>query len=401
MNRKKAIILIAAIAVMWLILDYAGLILMIHELDYDTEFEYPIEGDIMKYVEEMESGKKPSVEPYDNHNVKYLIKNEEKCATINDLSNAKLPIRAVYLVKSSILNYKNRNAIRRTWGYEKRFADVQIRTVFLLGSIPMTDKSNAQANIDLENERYRDIIQGDFIDTYYNNTLKTLMGIKWAAEFCPSSRFYFFIDDDFYVSTRNLLRFLRNPSNYPKYLEAPTIDFDDVQESNRMNSELNKQRSLRWISQKSSLNQSMTFKRKLQQLVEFDLPDDVELYTGYVFFPKPHRHKSSKWYISLQEYPYDRYPPYAAAGAYILSNEALKKFYYATYFVKKFKFDDVYLGIVAKKLDIVPLHSDEIWFYRKYPYNINNFRYTIASHEFSDPDEMERIWNQQKQAGNA
>ena len=37
----------------------------------------------------------------------------------------------------------------------------------------------------------------------------------------------------------------------------------------------------------------------------------------------------------------------------------------------------------------------------KYPYNIKNFRYTIASHEFPDSVEMERVWNQQKQAGNA
>ena len=373
---------------------------MVHELDYESEFEYPIEGDITKYVEEMQNGLKTSISPYDNHNVKFISKNEEKCAFSDEFPPSSHPIRAVYLVKSALSNAKNRNAIRKTWGYEKRFADVQIRTVFLLGS-DVSSESGVQANIDSENEKYHDIIQGDFIDTYYNNTLKTLMGMKWAAEFCQNSRFYFFVDDDFYVSTRNLLRFLRNPSNYPKYLEAPTINFDDVQESNRINSKINQQRSLRWIDQYKLQNHTMINNRKLQQLVEFDLPEDVELYTGYVFFPKPHRHKSSKWYISLQEYPYNRYPPYVAAGAYILSNAALKKFYYASYFVKKFRFDDVYLGIIAKKLDIVPFHSEEFWFYRKYPYNVKNFRYTIASHEFSNPDELERVWNQQKQAGNA
>ena len=131
------------------------------------------------------------------------------------------------------------------------------------------------------------------------------------------------------------------------------------------------------------------------------MPEDVELYAGYVFFPKPHRHKFSKWYISLEEYPYHKFPPYVSAGAYILSNVALKKFYFATYFVKKFRFDDVYLGIVAKKLNIEPFHSDEFWFYRKYPYNLKEFRYTIASHEFSNSREMEKVWNQQKQSGNA
>lgn len=141
--------------------------------------------------------------------------------------------------------------------------------------------------------------------------------------------------------------------------------------------------------------------RKLQQLIDFDLPEDVELYAGFVFFPKPHRHTFSKWYISLEEYPYHKFPPYVSAGAYILSNVALKKFYYASYFIKKFRFDDVYLGIVAKKLNIEPFHSDEFWFYRKYPYNVKDFRYTIASHEFSDSHEMEKVWNQQKEAGNS
>ena len=400
MSRKRAIAIIILIAILWFVFDYFGLIIMVHELDYESEFEYPIEGDITKYVEEMQNGLKTSISPYNNHNVKLISKIEEKCAFSDEFVTTSLPIRAVYLVKSAISNVKNRNAIRKTWGYEKRFADVQIRTVFLLGS-DVSSESGVQTNIDSENEKYHDIIQGDFIDTYYNNTLKTLMGMKWAAEFCQNSRFYFFVDDDFYVSTRNLLRFLRNPSNYPKYLEAPTINFDDVQESNRINSKINQQRSLRWIDQYKLQNHTMINNRKLQQLVEFDLPEDVELYTGYVFFPKPHRHKSSKWYISLQEYPYNRYPPYVAAGAYILSNAALKKFYYASYFVKKFRFDDVYLGIIAKKLDIVPFHSEEFWFYRKHPYNIKNFRYTIASHEFSNPDELERVWNQQKQAGNA
>jgi hypothetical protein len=39
----------------------------------------------------------------------------------------------------------------------------------------------------------------------------------------PQARFYAFVDDDYYVSTRNMLRFLRNPVNYPRYLEDPVI----------------------------------------------------------------------------------------------------------------------------------------------------------------------------------
>ena len=378
-----------------------GLIVMLHELDYETEFKYPIEGDITQYIREMEQGLKPSITPFKNHAMKFKIKNEGKCMDANNVSEEEnLPIRIVYIVKSAISHFENRNAIRKTWGYEKRFSDVQIRTVFLLGSTDETQRDNMQNKIVRENEQFQDIVQGDFLDTYYNNTIKTLMGIRWAADFCSNSRFYLFVDDDYYVSTRNILRFLRNPSNYPKYLQDPTINFDDVQESNRKNSQL-KKRQLEWDEGEKSSRLQVNVNRKLQQLLDFDLPNDVELYTGYVFFPKPHRHKFSKWYISLEEYPYDRFPPYVSAGAYVLSNMALKRFYYASNFVKKFRFDDIYLGIIAKKLNIEPFHSENFWFYRKHPYNVKDFRYTVASHDFSNPSEMEKVWNQQKQAGNA
>ena len=70
-------------------------------------------------------------------------------------------------------------------------------------------------------------------------------------------------------------------------------------------------------------------------------------------------------------------------------------------FVKPYVFDDVYMGILAKKLAIEPFHCAQFWFHRKYPYKIKDFVYTVASHEFSNPTELERVWNEQKQAGNA
>ncbi len=71
--------------------------------------------------------------------------------------------------------------------------------------------------IEKESALFGDLVQGDFHDNYYNNTLKTMAGLRWAAEMCPTSRFYLFVDDDYYVSPRNLLRFLRNPVHYPRY----------------------------------------------------------------------------------------------------------------------------------------------------------------------------------------
>ena len=58
-------------------------------------------------------------------------------------------------------------------------------------------------------------------------------------------------------------------------------------------------------------------------MVDFDLPEDVELYAGFVFHSAPHRHKPGKFYVSLEEYPFHLWPPYVTAGAYVLSRAAL------------------------------------------------------------------------------
>ncbi|KAI5704245.1 hypothetical protein M8J75_003372 [Diaphorina citri] len=272
--------------------------------------------------------------------------------------------RRTYIVSSNIiLHFERRLAIRQSWGYEKRFSDVPIVTVFILGYDP--DNEGLQIEIAEESERYNDIVQAKFIDSYFNNTIKTMMGFKWAANYCKHSKFYFFADDDFYVSTRNVLRFLRNPLQYPQYLELP---IETIQSKNN--------------------------------IMDYELPSDVKLFSGFVFVSSPHRHYTSKWYISLQEYPYHLWPPYVTAGAYVVSREVLLDFYFASHFTKHFRFDDIYLGILAKKTNTEPFHCGEFYFYKK-DYSLHNYQYVIASHGYGNHDELLRVWNEQRGIGNA
>ena len=362
---------IAAIFLLIFVIDKTGILLHYYSKDYYKEFTYPLEGDIRESMDQLRRGEDPSKSPVNQHDYFMLRQAKGKCTLSKSGKNDK-NIRIVYVVKSAMDHFEHRNVIRKTWGYEKRFSDVTIKTVFLLGStLDKNDKLMKQVND--ESKEFGDIVQGDFIDSYYNNTIKTMMGLRWAAEICPHARFYAFFDDDYYVSTRNMLRFLRNPVNYPRYLQEDVIHFDGNQGSNL---------------------------RKLKQLVDFDLPEDVELYAGYVFHSRPHRHKFSKWYLTLEDYPYHYLPPYVTAGGYILSRNAMKDFYYASYFVKRFKFDDVYLGLIAKKLDIEPFHCEEFHFWPK-QVSPQGYRYVVASHGFSNPQILEKAWNKQKEAGNA
>ena len=45
----------------------------------------------------------------------------------------------------------------------------------------------------------QDLVQGNFLDTYYNLTYKSVMGHLWVSEFCRQAELVVKTDDDIYV----------------------------------------------------------------------------------------------------------------------------------------------------------------------------------------------------------
>lgn len=232
-----------------LILHIFGVFVHPFEKDFYTDFHYPYDGEIEEFVQQLKQNQTPSLSPINSYNFKLNFHNvNAKCKDVENL-------RLIYIIKSAPEHFNRRIGIRNSWGYEHRFSDVEIRTVFLVG-----ERNDSQLQVALKNEslKYGDMIQGNFKDSYYNNTFKTMLGMEWAVKYCKNSKFYMFVDDDFYVSTKNVLRFIRYPQNYPKYLkEAPTNFLG----------------------------------RNLHQFQQ----DDNRLYAGYVFKSSPLRHYPSKW----------------------------------------------------------------------------------------------------------
>lgn len=354
---RKVLILVTILTTLYVF----GVFTHLFEKDFHKEFHYPYDGEVHVLVQQLRNNVTPDISPINRYDYKYLKGCKSKC-------QPEKQIRLVYLVKSAMANLQSREAIRITWGYERRFSDVEIRTVFLLGA---GSSKELQKAIDEESAKFSDIIQADYVDAYFNNTIKTMMGFKWAANFCHNSQFYMFVDDDFYVSTKNVLRYVRNPTGYPQYVKetAPHI--------------------------KHLINT-----RKPLDIFDYELPSDVQLYSGYAFNSSPLRHRISKWYVSLEEYPYHMWPPYVTAGAYILSNEALKAMYYTSFYTKHFRFDDIYVALLAYKSNIEPYHSEYFHFYKQ-SYNKPNYEFTIASHGYENPQELLKVWNEQKFLGNA
>ncbi|GLH01495.1 Beta-1,3-galactosyltransferase brn, partial [Gryllus bimaculatus] len=72
---------------------------------------------------------------------------------------------------------------------------------------PSTTRATQRA-LDRENQLHGDLVQGSFRDSYRNMTYKHVMTLKWAAYHCPGALYVLKTDDDVFVNSPELLRFL-------------------------------------------------------------------------------------------------------------------------------------------------------------------------------------------------
>lgn len=91
-----------------------------------------------------------------------------------------------------------------------------------------------------------------------------------------------------YVSIKNLLKFVRNPTEYPEYWEK-----QKQKEAEAKKIKLYKRYQ---IKDHGSHFRSKNLLPVKNNLVDFDidLDENAKLYAGYVFFVPPHRHKLGK-----------------------------------------------------------------------------------------------------------
>lgn len=321
------------IIVLYTLYIFLGIGDYINSKSFDDSFDYPLNIDVKLLVEGELEGKKSTVTAINYYPYRFLT-NSGKCGTVEKLD-------LFIVVKSAINNFGHRMAIRKTYGQETFMPERIVKILFFLG---VGTSSDTQRKVQAEMAENKDIIQMDFIDTYFNNTIKTMMSFRWLYERCSSADYYLFTDDDMYISVSNLLG----------YVESTILKADATKNTTQ----------------------------------------DGHLFAGYVFKSGPHRVHASKWRVSLEEYPWNKWPPYVTAGAYVISRKTMNFLYIGSLFVKHFRFDDIYLGIVAKKVGIELTHCDRFHFYKK-RYDKEGYRDVIASHGFDNHDQLVSAWNEQ------
>ncbi|KAM6902471.1 N-acetyllactosaminide beta-1,3-N-acetylglucosaminyltransferase 2 [Xenentodon cancila] len=219
-------------------------------------------------------------------------------------------------IKSQVGNFENRQAIRETWGYSGLVGGNSnkkgglVRTVFLLGrqdssTGPHPDLKNL---LEHENQKYGDILQWDFSDTFFNLTLKDLLLWQWLHQYCPTATFVFKGDDDVFVRTDVLLDYLLKK----------------------------REEHILW---RGNTNKT-----------------DMDLFVGDVISnAMPNREPSTKYYIPESFYQ-GMYPPYAGGGGVVYSGSLAFRLKEVSERVRLFPIDDVYLGMCLQRLGLSPSH---------------------------------------------
>ncbi|XP_077343801.1 UDP-GlcNAc:betaGal beta-1,3-N-acetylglucosaminyltransferase 7 isoform X1 [Lithobates pipiens] len=216
-----------------------------------------------------------------------IMNNPQKCSGDVDL---------LIVVKSIITQHDRRDVIRKTWGKEKTVNGKKIRTLFLLGTaMKEEERANYQKLLEFENQIYGDILQWDFLDSFFNLTLKEVNFLKWMTIYCHHVPYIFKGDDDVFVSPINILDFL---------------------DGNK-------------------------------------IPD---LFVGDVLYKAhPIRKKDNKYYIPTSLYSKNLYPPYAGGGGFIMAGSLVTKLFKASETLELYPIDDVFLGMCLEVIKVNPV----------------------------------------------
>ncbi|XP_074528432.1 N-acetyllactosaminide beta-1,3-N-acetylglucosaminyltransferase 3-like [Halichoeres trimaculatus] len=190
-------------------------------------------------------------------------------------------------------NYERREMLRKTWALERKQNGVQIRRVFIIGTMGSGfEKERLNKVLDLEQSQYKDILQWDIADTFQNLTLKQVLFLEWMERNCPKVRFLFNGDDDVFVNTNNVVKFLQNLK---------------------------------------------------------DNDGSKHLFTGNVRIGLPPFRTECKYYVPIQVYRPKVYPPFCSGAGFLLTGHTASVIYNMSQSISLIPVDDVYIGLCLAK----------------------------------------------------
>ena len=193
-----------------------------------------------------------------------------------------------------VTSHPRDTALRGVWRRhltQSHLAELGAKRVFMLGIPSDGDDPSGDPSIEEEHSEHGDVLQGNFLEAYRNLTYKHLMGLDWAARFCPQAKFVLKMDDDIAI---------------------------DIYQMDEM------------LAGRSSEEES------LLGFVQAGL--------------RPIRETGSKWFVEEREFSGEEYPTFLSGWAYLATTWAAARLVEEAEGMPCFWIDDVYVtGILAER----------------------------------------------------
>ncbi|KAL7866543.1 hypothetical protein AOLI_G00143570 [Acnodon oligacanthus] len=265
-------------------------------------------------------------------NYHYILNEPERCQKENPF--------LVLMVPVAPSNREARDAVRSTWGSEKKVMDKVISLFFMLGLPSPEGREEQQQKVLQESEEYHDIVQSDFLDSYNNLTIKTMIIMEWLASHCQKASYAMKIDSDMFLNTNSLVNML---------LSAPRQNY---------------------ITGLVAINAVVL------------------------------RDPNSKWYFPREVYQEDYYPPYALGLGYVLSLDITEKLVEGSKHVKAVYIEDVNLGLILKYLGIPYTSQPDSNLFNVFPVPYNRCQYSkLIATTTNNLQEQLNFWKDLKRPG--
>ncbi|XP_061527130.1 beta-1,3-galactosyltransferase 1 [Phycodurus eques] len=239
----------------------------------------------------------------------------------------------VFMVPVSPQDYSAREAIRETWGA----ASKDTITLFYIGVPEGGQVRTIQDMLVQEKRKYSDVIQMNFVDTYKNLTVKSMMMMNWLATHCPNASYAMKVDADIFVNVFYLIKLLSS-SRRSGYITGSVITDG-----------------------------------------------------------KPRRNLNSKWHLSEELYSENSFPPYVSGAGYVFSIDLAAKVSWASRYVRRVPLEDVYVGLCLRVLGVRPVFARK-WLGFRNLFEIGNLEYDrcafarlVLVNGFT-PSQLRQVW---------
>ncbi|KAK9540966.1 hypothetical protein VZT92_003381 [Zoarces viviparus] len=264
-------------------------------------------------------------------NYHFIMDNQEVCKTETPF--------LVLMVPVAPKNVAARDAIRQTWGKDSVVQGQVVLTLFMLG---LSGGADVQEKLRQENLQRHDLIQSDFMDTYLNLTIKTMVIMDWLATRCRSAAYAMKVDSDMFLNVDNLVVMLQKPG-------IPKVDY----------------------------------------------------LTGMLMWNRPViRSKNSKWFVPEEMYPEPQYPTYTLGMGYVVSNDLPEKFVEVSKSIKPFNIEDAYIGMCMKKLGLAPTSPPNPSQFKAYNHRYDRCEYSkIITYILGSSQQLVEYWRDLKKPG--